>query len=195
MLNWRSTVFATEAIALSVPYAQRHSAQAAGARWDPHARGWYAPPGVDTGPLAGWLIESAPLPDGPRVPAAVCVMAIVCYRCGRDTAAVVGLLVDPDLSPDGSGFVFYEEVAEALSVLLDTGFYDRHGVGLLAHRRSSVRPEGYMANGCRHCGAILGNFPLWEDLVEYLGAGGDLDELAVGHITIPAALFAPEDLW
>jgi antirestriction protein ArdC/phage/plasmid primase-like uncharacterized protein len=40
---------------LVVPYAERSEARAAGARWDRTARVWFAPKGIDLGPVARWM--------------------------------------------------------------------------------------------------------------------------------------------
>jgi hypothetical protein len=51
-----------ERIWLQVPYADKDTAKAAGARWDPQARSWYAPrPGMKD------LEEWAPLPPVPKL--------------------------------------------------------------------------------------------------------------------------------
>jgi hypothetical protein len=47
---------------LDVPFAEKDEAKAAGARWDPAARRWYAPPGHGHG-----LARSAGLPEVPDV--------------------------------------------------------------------------------------------------------------------------------
>src|SRR4051794_4106984 len=47
---------------LDVPYAEKDVAKALGARWDPGARRWYAPPSAVDG-LARW----AALPDIPEL--------------------------------------------------------------------------------------------------------------------------------
>jgi hypothetical protein len=42
-----------------------------------------------------------------------------------------------------------------------------------------------MANGCRHCDAIQGNFPLMEKVREFEAGGGQLEELVVAPIEFP----------
>lgn len=46
---------------LEVPYAEKDAAKAAGARWDPAERRWFAPTGV-TPALAAW-VPGAPIPE------------------------------------------------------------------------------------------------------------------------------------
>lgn len=52
----------TDRIWLDVPYADKDAAKAAGARWDPDARQWYAGPRADMHALARWIARP-PLPD------------------------------------------------------------------------------------------------------------------------------------
>lgn len=66
-----------ERIWLTVPFAEKERAKAAGARWDPEARSWYAPrPGIEA------LQEWAPLPPVPPL------------LPGEDRAFGSGLFVD-----------------------------------------------------------------------------------------------------
>lgn len=43
-----------ERVYLTVPYAEKNEAKAAGAKWDREAKSWYAPPGADVAPLERW---------------------------------------------------------------------------------------------------------------------------------------------
>jgi putative DNA primase/helicase len=40
---------------LVVPYEEKNEAKALGSRWDKEAKAWYAPPGIDLGPLEKWM--------------------------------------------------------------------------------------------------------------------------------------------
>src|SRR5476651_1733016 len=46
---------------LTVPFAEKDAAKALGARWDPVAKQWFAPPNVDHGPLARWMPGGSPV--------------------------------------------------------------------------------------------------------------------------------------
>lgn len=48
---------------LNVPYKERETAKALGARWDPDVRQWYVPPGRDVSLFAGWLDNASPSTD------------------------------------------------------------------------------------------------------------------------------------
>jgi antirestriction protein ArdC len=57
---------------LDVPYREKNRAKALGAKWDRDAKSWYAPEGVELGPLSPWLTkEIAPekTPDPTPEPA------------------------------------------------------------------------------------------------------------------------------
>jgi phage/plasmid primase-like uncharacterized protein len=53
---------AAERTFLAVPYRQKNQAKAAGAKWDPKAKLWYAPEGADLDKLKTWLPDKAPEP-------------------------------------------------------------------------------------------------------------------------------------
>jgi exodeoxyribonuclease VII large subunit len=40
---------------LEVPFLQKDEAKAAGARWDPHRRQWWAPPAADLALFGRWI--------------------------------------------------------------------------------------------------------------------------------------------
>jgi len=51
---------ADQKVFLAVPYLEKGRAKAAGARWDPEAKLWYAPEGADMANLKAWLPEKTP---------------------------------------------------------------------------------------------------------------------------------------
>lgn len=173
---------------LDVPFADKDRVKALGARWDHRLRRWYVPAGIDTAPFAAWRPRSLPeLPGGPTVCAKVILMPETCYRCEAPTTSVAGLLVDPSVGGDADGFISFGEVAGYLVQLLPRDLLGSMGVGEIRWRRSSVRPEGYLANGCRSCGTIMGDFYLEEALCEYLAEGGDYETIAWTTVQFPVA--------
>lgn len=100
-----------------------------------------------------------------------------CYRCNRTTRGIVGVLL---LSSDGDDLAFHEfdDIAGRLATALDPADLARLGIGPIKIRRSRQR-GAYLSNGCAHCDAILGSFPLREALSEYLAEGGRITDLAV----------------
>ena len=101
-----------------------------------------------------------------------------CYRCGNLTRGIVGVLA-PTTSGDRLAFREFDDVASILaSVLSEEALRPLH-IGPVKVRRSRQR-GAYVSNGCVHCDAILGSFPLREALLEYLAEGGSLRALVVG---------------
>lgn len=98
-----------------------------------------------------------------------------CYRCGGATRGIVGVLVQ---RRGGTVFREFDEVAEALASVLDPAVLRVGGIGRIKPRRSRTRGR-YISNGCVHCDAILGSFPLWERLNEVLSDGFALEDFAV----------------
>lgn len=98
-----------------------------------------------------------------------------CYRCGGLTRGIVGVLVNT-----GPGRVFreFDDVALALAEVLDPKVLRQAHIGPIKPRHSRLRGT-YMSNGCVRCDAILGSFPLWEALQEFLSEGGRIDDLVV----------------
>jgi hypothetical protein len=52
-------MIATSNIPLNVPFKEKDEAKSHGARWNPAAKHWYIPEGVDDAPFAKWL-DGAP---------------------------------------------------------------------------------------------------------------------------------------
>lgn len=181
-------------LTLDVPFADKDRVKALGARWDHRSRRWYVPAGADTALFAPWLPTASPaLPSGPTIPAGVLFFPQHCYRCGAPTTCVAGLLVDADFGGDADGYIPFGEIAGYVIQLLSRKVLDSFGVGRIGFRRSSVRPEGYIANGCRNCDTIMGEFYLEEGLTEYLAEGGDYPTLAWTTIELPIACMPVEE--
>ncbi len=54
-------MIATSDTPLNVPFKEKDEAKSHGARWNPAAKHWYIPEGVDDAPFAKWL-DGAPAP-------------------------------------------------------------------------------------------------------------------------------------
>jgi hypothetical protein len=181
-----------ERLILNVPFEEKDEAKQRGARWDPAARTWYAPPGLPGGRFARWL---PPRLDGPRSPARLLLFPTRCWRCDADTTAIGGALVaarphvgdvGSDLIPRNCAFLSFDTVAEAVVRLIPAEQLTRHGVGPLKRRSSKTARTSYLSNGCRNCDALLGSYLLQEEL---LAAGKPFDR----YQSIPVSL--PEALW
>jgi len=181
-----------ERLILNVPYAEKDEAKALGARWDPTAHTWYVPPGLPPERFARWLPN--PLPDGPRSPAQLVLFPTECWKCGKETTAVAGALVETrphygdvgsDLIPRGCAFFSFDTIAEAVVQLVPAEQLARHGVGPLK-RRSSKAQSNYVSNWCRNCGVPLGSHLLGEEL---LAAEKPFDRYPSIEVNLPARLW------
>ena len=119
-----------------------------------------------------------------------CVVAVhllelpdTCWRCARPVLPLVGVLVP---GPGGSArFMAFSDVAERLQATVPVARLRAIGIGRIRRRTTRRRPDGYVANACLHCDAVLGDHPLREDLATFLAEGGTLRELSVGDLLLP----------
>ena len=105
-----------------------------------------------------------------------------CWRCGRDTMPIVGVLLP---TSRGQRFLEFSDVATRLAATVRPTDLAALGIGPIKIRRSRLLPEGYLANGCVHCDAIHGDFPLREDLATFLAEGGSFRDLVVATLSLP----------
>ncbi|MGZ4268904.1 MAG: hypothetical protein ACXVFN_12555 [Solirubrobacteraceae bacterium] len=103
-----------------------------------------------------------------------------CWQCRTKVRGIVGALVDPSLTPDGSGFLPFEQVSEQLMLALDPRSLAARRIGELRHRDSPGVVGGYVANGCIECDALIGRFQLEDLLNEHLQNGGTYAQLDIG---------------
>ncbi|HEU4977336.1 MAG TPA: hypothetical protein VFT42_00425 [Solirubrobacteraceae bacterium] len=103
-----------------------------------------------------------------------------CWCCRTRVRAIVGVLVDPSASPDGSGFLSLTEVDEALVAALDPRSLAGRRIGQLRHRESPGVAGGYIANGCPECDALIGRFHIEDLLTEHRHNGGSYGQLDIG---------------
>lgn len=112
--------------------------------------------------------------------ARVAAVTDTCWCCRSKVRAVVGVIVEPALTPDGSGFVPLDRVDAALVAALDSRTLARRGIGPLRHRESPGVEGGYVANGCIECDALIGRFHLEDLLADHRNAGSSLGQLDIG---------------
>ena len=127
------------------------------------------------------LVTDAPTTS--TVPVTLLGLPGTCWRCGRPVLPLVGVLVP---SPRGRRFIEFLDVAPRLAATVRPAQLASLGIGPIKVRRSRAHPDGYLANGCVHCDAILGDFPLREDLIAFEAEGGQMRELAVATLLLPA---------
>jgi hypothetical protein len=114
-----------------------------------------------------------------RLPATLLVVGDTCWSCRARVRAIVGVLVDPGLTEDRSGFLALADVDRILMVVVDAGALARLGIGALRHRTSPGVQGGYVSNGCPQCDALIGRFRVDDLLAEHRAASGSLADLAV----------------
>lgn len=99
-----------------------------------------------------------------------------CYRCGWITRGIVGAWVP--ISGGRRVLREFDLIANALAEILDASDLREQCIGPIKLRSSRQRGQ-YLSNGCAHCDAILGSFPLLEGYHEYLFEGGRAEDLIV----------------
>jgi hypothetical protein len=119
------------------------------------------------------------LPHGP-IRARVAAVTDTCWCCRQKVRAVVGVLVEPQHSADGTGFISLEDVDEVLLGAVDDRVLARRGIGTLRHRESPGVEGGYIANGCLECDALIGRFHLEDLLTEHRMSGAPFGQLDIG---------------
>jgi hypothetical protein len=114
-----------------------------------------------------------------------------CDVCRTKVRGVVGVLVDPARTPDGSGFLPFDDIDELLAERVDPRALAGRRIGQLRHRDSPGVAGGYIANGCIECDALIGRFRLADLLHEHLQAGGTYAQLDIGiPVDLPAVALA-----
>jgi hypothetical protein len=114
-----------------------------------------------------------------RLPATLLVVGDTCWSCRAPVRAIVGVLVDPALTEDRSGFLALADVDRILMAVVDAGALAKLGIGALRHRQSPGVQGGYVSNGCPQCDALIGRFRVDDLLCEHRMAGAALADLAV----------------
>jgi hypothetical protein len=137
--------------------------------------------------------RSAPSPEAnePVIRARLAALTDRCWQCRGKVRGIVGVLVDPTVTPDGTGFLPFDEVSEMLADRLDSRVLAGRRIGKLAHRESPGVAGGYLANGCIECDALIGRFQLEDLLHEHLQSGGNYAQLDIGvPVELPAVALA-----
>ena len=127
----------------------------------------------------------------PVVRARLAALTDRCWQCRTKVRGIVGVLVDPARTPDSTGFLPFDDVAEMLADRLDPRALAGRRIGRVAHRESPGVAGGYLANGCIECDALIGRFQLEDLLHEHLQAGGTYAQLDIGvPVELPAVALA-----
>jgi hypothetical protein len=130
-------------------------------------------------------------PAEPVVRARLAALTDRCDVCRTKVRGVVGVLIDPGRTPDGSGFLPFADIDELLVARLDPRALAGRRIGRLRHRDSPGVMGGYIANGCIECDALIGRFRLDDLLHEHLQAGGIYAQLDIGvPVELPTVALA-----
>lgn len=173
-------------IDLDVPYHQKNDAKKLGARWDPSGKVWYVPSGVDPKPFARWRRN-----DGFNLRTAEAYLVRSPTRCWSCTAPfdAIGFLLAPgfemkefdedergDRAEDWSRqqdwrFAYY--ITDLSAAVVD--MLKREAP---SYRRafSKTTETTYWANHCPKCGALRGDFYLFEEF------DGAFSPISVEHV-------------
>ncbi len=167
---------------LDVDIKENDEAKRDGARWDPGKRKWY----VDNEPEAldrvrpWWPLCARDWP-GPMVPVSLIGVTELCWRCGEPTIAIAGVVHQ-------GRFHSFDDLAVVIATLPDLETVRAEClVGELKRRWSRTLGRRYVANGCFHCSALLGNHPLREALDELRADGTPWSSLTLATVMFPAA--------
>jgi hypothetical protein len=138
--------------------------------------------------------ERSPRAQDPAEPVVRARLAAVtdrCDVCRTKVRGVVGVLIDPARTPDGSGFLPFDDIDELLAERVDPRALAGRRIGPLRHRDSPGVLGGYIGNGCIECDALIGRFRLHDLLHEHLQAGGTYAQLDIGvPVELPAVALA-----
>jgi hypothetical protein len=127
----------------------------------------------------------------PAIRARLAALTDRCWQCRTKVRGIVGVLVDPTVTPDGTGFLAFDDVSEMLAERLDPRGLAARRIGRIAHRESPGVAGGYLANGCIECDALIGRFQLEDLLHEHLQSGGTYAQLDIGvPVELPAVALA-----
>jgi hypothetical protein len=134
-------------------------------------------------------------PQGSPVPGRLLTVEDRCWQCRSKVRAIVGVLVDQQLTSDKHGFLPFDAVGHQLAAALDQRTLAARRIGELKHRESPGVPGGYLSNGCIECDALIGRFHLEDLLHEHLMDGGTYAQLDIGvpvelPLGVPARLTA-----
>ncbi|NEA14218.1 hypothetical protein [Streptomyces halstedii] len=122
-------------------------------------------------------------PPGSATTVALRVLTLsrACWACGKDTAGLIGLY--PQRPARGYVGLFTTDNAKTMALV--RRLLRQHGHAALAatvkSRYSRTMRERQLSNGCGHCDALQGNFPVHDEAMGRVAASGvdGLDTLLV----------------
>lgn len=158
---------------LDVPWDRKDIVKAMGAKWDPAAKRWYVPDGVDPAPFHRWAINEAPTMMSQASQFAIHADRfallngeVACWKC-KQTTPVSAFFLDGYSEPD-------EESNERVVSSEQTVVHGVVGLNpevseLIKQEAPWMRPgfsktrdHAYLAPHCQHCDALQGAWFLSE---------------------------------
>ncbi len=118
-----------------------------------------------------------------------------CWKCGETTMLAAGLRFEEPIGipmPDtNDGFLLFDdETSDIIAGILTPKIRKQHSVGEIKMRYSKSADGSYVSNGCVHCGAIQGNYPLQEVFESIYANAGQLAE-AHANLSVITRLRVP----
>jgi hypothetical protein len=175
------------AVFLDVPFADKDEAKRFGARWDPQARRWFVPHGVDPAPFGRW-IRREPRQGALWVPARVWLVPDRCWKCGVRGTWPMGITLDETVGEHPAGqLVEITFCAEALAAAASPEWLQSVGAGPIEYRYSRTAGGSSWTNTCRSCRATIGSWFLVHEVLPELASEGLLyEDLPSRELAIPA---------
>lgn len=153
---------------------------------------------METAGSLAQVVMDAPL-QGSVVTVTLLGLRYPCWRCGDISTPLVGMLEEGGDVFSAELVVCNDEIVLAFAwAHLPLEARVRWHVGEVKKRYSRASDAEYLSNGCAHCGALFGEFPLFhEALPEALATEGlaTLMELAVIELSETAWVRIFESRW
>ncbi len=184
-----------ERIYLTVPFAEKDEAKALGARWDKERKAWWitaktkpeifakwspstsgnAPVFLDLDSMA-WALEDIELMQQANSLGEIIVFFVPweCWKCHK-SSWIFHAAIDYEGNEllggtEVSGLMYWPDVLIEIDEARASLGLPRMGV--IKPRFSKTVGEKYVSQGCAHCDALVGEFPLREDFITIAGEGG-----------------------
>lgn len=150
---------------LNVPFAEKDSALARGARWDPQVKRWYVPEHIALQPFSRWHAEAVP-DDASLMVAPIMLLEATstCWKCRRRSP--VFCLACRDVREAGDDRLG-DLADDGLVLISDLAALDGRIQQHLHELASAYRPDWSGTKGsrcwmnhCRDCSAKMGDFYL-----------------------------------
>lgn len=103
----------------------------------------------------------------------------VCWRCGQETRAIVGV----KRLEDGRVIHYSQELGEAIHQCIPNWALREIGIGPLRPRRRGQLTD-QLRNTCLHCSAVQGEMPLGDAFEAWFVDGGTLRDLEAVELNL-----------